>query len=109
MQRKNIQSNRQRRANESYMRWSRSASLASSLHRMLLAQGRLICVVMLTAPALLLTGCGTKPPKPCALPEPITRPALSEPLPQQSYSLRAADDIRTWGLRLTDTSQTSKP
>lgn len=106
---KNIQSSRQLRANENYMRWSRSASLASSLHRTLLAQGRLLCAVMLIPPVLLFTGCGTKPMQPCFLPEPITLPALSEPLPQQSYSLRAAEDIRTWGLRLTDTSPISKP
>lgn len=65
---------------------------------------------MLTACALSLMGCGatlpTCPTESAVLP---VRPSISTPLPQQSYSITAHDDIQTWRKRLQATPLMSKP
>ncbi|OUL98533.1 hypothetical protein A8M77_30905 [Variovorax sp. JS1663] len=64
-------------------------------------------------PALLLSvgACSTPSVAPqvvqCpAIPE---RPALSQPIPSQTYSERAQQKFKTWREQLTATPQTSKP
>ena len=66
------------------------------------------CAWMLLALAMLLSGCGHQPTQPC---EPLVlpkRPALSEPLPSESYSKRAQQNIQNWQKRLDATSTISK-
>lgn len=50
--------------------------------------------------------CPTPPAASLTLPPP---PSLSTPLPSVSYSLSAAEDIKSWGLRLTATQMMSAP
>lgn len=62
------------------------------------------CAAMLLLPALLLTGCATTSmPSAPASPQLPPPPALSQPIPQQSYSERASADIETWQRRLIGT------
>lgn len=65
---------------------------------------------MLTLPALLLTGCATglhnSAPASPQLPSP---PALSQPIPQRSYSESAQANIEAWQKRLTASFPTGKP
>ena len=109
MHMKNRQSNRQRLNNESYMLWSKSAGAALSLRKMWHAHARLLCAVTLTVPVMLLTGCATKAPQPCSVPAAVTMPALSQPMPKQSYSLSAQQSFKRWQGMLTDTPATLKP
>ena len=108
MQVKNRQSNKQRLNNANYMLWSKSAVVALSLRKMWHAHARLLYAGMLTVPVMLLTGCAHNQTPPCKAPEAVMMPALSQALPPQSYSISAANDIRSWGLRLTDTPATLK-
>ncbi len=107
--RKNIQSNRQRLNNESYMRWTR---LEVAQHLMLQtwrARVRLFCVLTLLPLALSLHGCAQLPVQPPALPEAIPKPALTQPLPSVSYSISVQQSLQSWEQRLTGTSRTSAP
>jgi len=62
---------------------------------------------MLTALAVSLTGCATTSPPPVAVcPANPSPPALSEPMPPQTYSLSAQQHISTWRQSLTGTPQT---
>jgi hypothetical protein len=59
---------------------------------------------MLIALALNLTACATPPAPPVAVcPANPPPPALQEPIPQVSYSLRAQELIWTWHGMLTTT------
>ena len=109
MHMKNRQSKQQQQANVNYMLVSKSAVLALSLLKMWRANARLCCVLTLTAPVMLLTACAHNPPAPCKEPEPVTMPALSQPLPKQSYSLNAQQSFKRWQGLLTDTSPMPKP
>ena len=61
----------------------------------------------LIALALSLTACGaTLPPLPADCPANPPPPALSAPAPQVSYSLSAAEAIKSWRARLTGTPLT---
>ena len=71
--------------------------------------GLLLCGVTLMGPVLLLSACTTQPQQPCETPQFPTQPALSEPLPLETYSKRVQSDTETWAKRVTGTSQTSKP
>ena len=66
-------------------------------------------LLLLIAPAALLTGCATpsipSAPASPALPPP---PSLREPIQQQSFSERARLNIRTWQQRLTGSTPTGK-
>lgn len=65
---------------------------------------------MLMGLALSLSGCAT-PPAPVQPVCPVNppAPALSEPLPQQTYSASAQRAIRSWRERLTGTPTTPAP
>ena len=106
MQTKNRQSNRQLWLNRNYTAWSKSAVAALSLRKMRRAHARLLCAVMLTVPVMLLTGCAHNPTPPCKAPEAVTMPALSQPMPKQSYSLSAQQSFKRWQGMLTDTPAT---
>lgn len=67
----------------------------------------LVFGLMLLMLVLVLTACAT-PPEPSLLkPAPVTKPALSEPLPSVPYSRSAASAIKNWQTELTATSATS--
>ncbi len=106
---KNRQSKQQQLRNKRYMIWSKSAVLALSLHKTLHANVRLLCAAMLMPAAMLLTGCASNPTLPCKTPEPLMLPALSQPLPKQSYSISAQESIKRWQGLLTPTPATSQP
>ena len=69
-----------------------------------------LCAVMLLLLSLSLTGCAHNCPTPPAasltLPPP---PSLSTPLPATSYSLTAAEDIKSWQKKLMATRLMSEP
>lgn len=46
----------------------------------------LVCGAMLMGLVLLLSACTTQPQQPCETPQFPTQPALSEPLPLETYS-----------------------
>ena len=104
-----IESKQREQQNESYMRWSRSAALESSLRRMMLANVRLSYALMLLPLSLLLTSCAQPSPILCRETTPVVMPALTEPLPKQSYSLSVSESFSRWQKSLTGMSQTSKP
>ena len=63
--------------------------------------------VMLTALVVSLTGCATPSAPPVAVcPANPPPPALSEPMPPQTYSLSAEQRIKTWRQSLTATPAT---
>ncbi len=68
----------------------------------LLSAGILIVLV------LLLTACATKLPAPCEMPPPPLRPALSEPLPLESYAQQLQRAIDSWRKKLIATPATSE-
>jgi len=104
-----IESKWREQQNESYMRWSRSAALESSLRRMMLANVRLSYALMLLPLSLLLTACAGPSPVLCKEMTPVVMPALTEPLPQQSYSRSVSESFSRWQKKLTGTPATSKP
>ena len=57
--------------------------------------------------ALSLTGCATTLPPPSACPTLPAPPAVSSPIPPESYSATAHWHISTWRSRLTATPPTS--
>lgn len=64
------------------------------------------CVLMLPVCVVLLSACTTPPPEPCEtlpLPKP---PALSEPLPSQSYSTQWRQLVESLRQKLTGTPTT---
>lgn len=65
--------------------------------------------VMLMALAPLLSGCPGPLKRPCEPQAIPTKPALSQPLPEQSYSSSAQATIESWQKSLTDMRQMSKP
>lgn len=80
--------------------------ITSSLHKIKQLLGLLACAVIWTALALSLTGCATRSVPPCpelVLPQP---PALSEPIPPESYSLRVQRSFKTWQEKLIATPVT---
>ncbi len=106
MQVKNRQSKQQQLRNANYMLWSKSAVMALSLRKMWHAHARLLYAGMLTVPVMLLTGCAHNQKQPCKAPEVVTMPALSQPMPKQSYSLSAQQSFKRWQGMLTDTPAT---
>ena len=63
--------------------------------------------LLLLLPPVLLTGCGaTLPPCDPASPPLPAPPSISTPLPQESYSLTAAESLQTWRQKLTATLPT---
>ena len=63
--------------------------------------------LMLIALALSLTACAsTSQPPQAACPANPPVPALSEPIPPQTYSLSAQELIKAWRLRLTGSTPT---
>ena len=63
--------------------------------------------VMLTALVVSLIGCATPSAPPVAVcPANPPPPALSEPMPPQTYSLSAEQRIKTWRQSLTATPAT---
>ena len=64
---------------------------------------------MLMGLVLLLTGCAWPPPKPCEQPPLPTQPALSEPIPSESYSSQWKKLAEEWRKKLTFTQTTSEP
>ena len=63
--------------------------------------------LMLIALALSLIGCATSSPPPAAVcPANPPPPALSEPMPAQTYSASAQQRISTWRQSLTATPAT---
>lgn len=106
---KKTESHSQRRKNASYMLWSKLAVMQSSLLKTWPAPVRRSCALTLLALGALLTGCAQLPTVPCRLPEPVTMPVLSQPLPPVSYSISAGQSIKRWEKSLTDMFPTSKP
>jgi len=69
-----------------------------------------LCSAMLTALALSLTACASKPPTlPAALPALPPPPSLNTPLPSVSYSLTAAEAIKAWRARQMATRLMQEP
>ena len=65
-----------------------------------------VCFVIWVALALSLTGCAHNSPSQCpelVIPQP---PALIEPIPPASYSLRARESFKKWQERLIATPVT---
>jgi hypothetical protein len=63
--------------------------------------------LMLTALAASLIGCATPPAPPVAVcPANPPPPALSEPMPRETYSASAQQRIQTWRQSLTGTPAT---
>lgn len=104
-----IESPSRLKQNAKYLAWSRREALKSSLLRMQRDCVKASYAWMLLPLSLLLPGCAAPSMPPCKQPAPISLPALTQPLPKQSYSLSAASDIQSWQQQLTGTSQTSKP
>lgn len=104
---KTIVSPNRERLNASYMQWSRSEALKSSLHRMTHDSVKASYGLMLLPLSLLLTSCATPSPIVCKQPEAIPMPTLSEPMPLVSYSLSALKSIQKWRASLIDMSATS--
>ena len=69
----------------------------------------LACVVTLMVFVPLLSGCHTLPTPPCEQQPLPMKPALSEPLPSESYSMQAQKNIQTWQKKLDATPTTSRP
>ena len=68
------------------------------------------CALMLLPLVVLLTACGATLPKSAAsCPALPPAPAVSEPIPSQTYSASAQRDIQIWRERLTGTPLMSKP
>lgn len=66
--------------------------------------------LMLLLPVLLLAACGTSSPRPeGALPRIPQPPSLTTPIPQQTYSRSAQEDIQRWQKRLTGTLPIQQP
>jgi hypothetical protein len=63
----------------------------------------LLCGVMLMGLVLLLSACTTQPQQPCAMQPFPTQPALSEPLPLESYSEQWRKLAEAWQKKLTGT------
>jgi len=77
---------------------------------MLPAPVKLFCAATLTLLVLNLTACASKlPTPPDDLPQLPPPPSLSTPLPQTSYSLSAAEAIKSWRAKLMGTSLMSSP
>lgn len=71
---------------------------------------KLFYVATLTLLVLNLTACANRlPTPPDDLPPLPPPPSLSTPLPQTSYSLTAAEAIKSWRARLMGTSLMSLP
>lgn len=68
------------------------------------------CVAILMLLILSLSGCAWLCPTPETPPEQSLprMPALTEPLPEISYSLRVQQKLQTWREKLTDTPPTSE-
>lgn len=63
--------------------------------------------LMLTVLALSLTGCATSlPPVAVECPTNLPPPALSEPIPQQTYSARVQQKLKNWHQSLTGSTPT---
>ena len=80
-----------------------------SMLRIKLFSGSAGLLAMLMLCAVLLSGCQTLRTAPCAPPEIPKIPALSQPLPSESYSTQASKNIVAWQKRLDGTPATSKP
>ena len=109
MHTKNRQSRRQQLRNESYMRWTRLEVAQHLTLKTWRANVKLFCVLTLLPLALSLPGCSQLPTVPPALPDPIPKPALTQPLPLVSYSISVQQSLQNWAQRLTGTFPTSAP
>jgi hypothetical protein len=70
---------------------------------------KLCCVTLLLALTLLVTGCALNSPTPPAeLPQLPPAPALTQPLPSESYLEAAQRNISAWQKKLIDIVPTSK-
>lgn len=59
---------------------------------------------MLLLPVLMLMACASNSPQPTsALPQLPKKPSLTTPVPSQSYSVSAQQDMQRWQKRLMDT------
>lgn len=68
----------------------------------------LLSVAILIVLVLLFTACTTTPKPSCEMPPPSLLPALTEPLPSESYSTSWRKLVESLRGRLTATSATSK-
>ena len=64
------------------------------------------CAAILIMLALSLTGCAHNSPSPCPEQKLPPVPALTEPIPPESYSLRAQQSFKAWQERLIATPVT---
>jgi len=64
--------------------------------------------VILMALALSLTGCASRSPALCQEQVLPAMPALSQPIPPVSYSLRVQQSLSKWEALLTESTQTGK-
>lgn len=98
---KKTELNLQRNKNASYMLWSKLAVMQSSLLQTWPAPVRQSCGLTLLALGSLLTGCAQLPTVPSRLPEPVTMPVLNQAPSSETYSIRAAKDMKVWREMLT--------
>ena len=66
------------------------------------------CAAILIMLALSLTGCAHNSPSPCPEQKLPPAPALSEPIPPVSYSLRAQRSLSKWEASLIESTQTGR-
>lgn len=83
--------------------------ITCSWRRMLTLLGLCACAVIWIALALSLTGCAHNSPSPCPEQKLPPAPALTEPIPPASYSLRAQQNFKAWQEKLIATPVTPKP
>ena len=70
---------------------------------------RLLSVLLLLALVLPLSGCPGPLIRPCAMPPPVSEPALTEPLPLVDYSLTAKETTSKRQQKLDAMHLTLKP
>ena len=70
--------------------------------------GLLLCAGMLLVLGLLLTGCAPQPIRPCETQPPVSMPALSEPIPSESYSSQWKRLAEEWRKKLGFTPMTQE-
>ena len=96
-----LKSNSQQR--QLFVNW-----ITCSWRRMLALLGLFACAVIWIALALSLTGCAHNSPSPCPEQKLPPAPALSEPIPPVSYSLRAQRSLSKWEASLIESTQTGR-
>lgn len=95
--------------NAKYLAWSKQEAFKCSVLRMMHACANASYAWTLLPLSLLLTACAAPSTVPCSPPAATPSFVLTQPLPQQSYSLTASERIKSWQKSVTDMYRTSEP